>query len=118
MKQQTSRRKKNKISRTEKNNRIQFFLYISPWLIGFSAFTIVPLIISLIFSFTNVRMVDVSTEPLEFIGFKNYSFIFTSDPDFTKAIGNTFMYAAVKVFLILFLSVLFAIVLNRKFLGT
>lgn len=118
MPQPTSRRKKNKISRTEKNNRFQFFLYISPWLIGFSAFTIIPLIISLIFSFTNVKMVDVSTEPLEFIGFNNYVSIFTNDPDFMRSIGNTFMYAGVKVFLVVILSVFFAIVLNRKFFGT
>ncbi len=118
MKASKSRRKKNQISRTEKNNRLQFFLYISPWLIGFSAFTIVPLVISLIFSFTNVKMVDVSTEPLEFIGFKNYQSIFTSDPDFIKSIGNTFIYAGVKVLLVVVLSTLFAIMLNRKFVGT
>lgn len=118
MKNTVSRRKKNKISRTEKSNRIHFFLYISPWLIGFAAFTIVPLIMSLVYSFTNVIMANVSTEPLEFVGFANYISIFTKDDDFKKAILNTFMYAAIKVSLIIILSVLFAIILNRKFFGT
>ena len=106
MKQRTSRRRKNRISRTERSNRRHFFLYISPWLIGFAAFTIIPLIISFTFSFTDVRMMNVSSEPLTFIGFKNYINIFTNDPDFILSIKNTFVFAAVKVVLIIALSVI------------
>lgn len=118
MEVKVSRRKKHKISRTEKSNRIHFFLYISPWLIGFACFTIVPLVMSFIFSLTNVVMANVSSEPLEFIGFDNYKAIFTGDDDFKKAILNTFMYAGIKVLLIVLLSIVFALMLNRKFFGS
>ena len=110
--------RRHKISRTEKSNRLHFFAYISPWLIGFTCFTIVPLVMSFIFSLTNVKMVNVSSEPLEFIGLSNYRMIFTQDRDFKNAILNTFAYAGIKVLLIVALSVLFALMLNRKFLGS
>ncbi len=110
--------RRHRISRTERSNRLHFFLYISPWLIGFACFTIVPLIMSFVFSLTNVKMVNVSSEPLEFIGFANYQMIFTQDSDFKSAILNTFIYAIIKVSLIVALSILFALMLNRKFFGT
>lgn len=106
-----------KIGRKERENRQKFFLYISPWLIGLVAFTVVPLILSIIYSFTNTSMATVNSEPLEFVGFQNYINIFTLDTDFQQAILNTFIYAIVKVALIVVLALLFALILNRKIFG-
>ena len=106
-----------KISLKEKVNRKNFFLYISPWLIGLSAFTIFPMILSIIYSFTDVKMATVKTEPLNFIGFNNYKNIFLLDDNFKVAILNTFTYAAIKVTLLLVLAVLFALLLNSKIIG-
>lgn len=106
-----------KISHGEKKNRILFFSYISPWLIGLLAFTIVPMSLSLIFSFTNVRMATVTSEPLESVGLNNYIYIFTQDKDFQRAILNTFVYAFIKVFLLAFLSLLIALLLNKRIVG-
>ncbi len=47
-------------------------LYISPWLIGFIIFTLLPIIASLYFSLTNISITDgIFTNP-EFVGLKNY----------------------------------------------
>ena len=108
---------KKKIGRKERENRIKFFTYISPWLIGLSLFTIVPMILSVVYSFTDVKMTTVNSDPLNFIQFDNYIYIFTEDKDFQQAILNTFVYAIVKVALIVLLALLFALVLNRKIFG-
>ena len=108
---------KNKIGRKERENRIKFFTYISPWLIGLTLFTIVPMFLSIIYSLTDVKMTTVNSEPLNFIGFDNFIYIFTEDKDFQQAIGNTFTYAIIKVVLIVVLSLLFALILNRKIFG-
>ncbi len=108
---------KSKIGRKERENRIKFFTYISPWLIGLTLFTIVPMFLSIVYSLTDVKMTNVNSEPLNFIGLNNFIYIFTEDKDFQQAILNTFIYAIVKVALIVVLSLLFALILNRKIFG-
>lgn len=106
-----------KISHSEKSNRIRFFMYISPWLIGFACFTIVPMVLSMIYSFTDVKMATVNSAKLNFINFKNYIYIFTEDKDFQRAIFNTLTYAFVKVCLLVIFALLLALLLNRKVFG-
>ena len=106
-----------KISHSEKSNRIHFFMYISPWLIGFACFTIVPMILSMIYSFTDVKMATVNSSKLNFINFRNYIYIFTEDKDFQRAILNTLTYAFVKVGLLVIFALLLALLLNRKVFG-
>lgn len=53
-------------------------LFISPWLVGFLAFTVIPLISSLYYSFTFYDLL----RPARFIGLQNYIEIFTRDPEF------------------------------------
>ncbi len=106
-----------KISHSEKSNRIHFFIYISPWLIGFACFTIVPMVLSMIYSFTDVKMATVNSSKLNFINFRNYIYIFTEDKDFQRAILNTLTYAFVKVGLLVIFALLLALLLNRKVFG-
>jgi multiple sugar transport system permease protein len=52
-------------------------LFLSPWLLGFVAFTFLPLIASLIFSFLDLRITDgILTSP-DFIGLDNYKTMFS-----------------------------------------
>lgn len=100
-----------------------FYIYISPWLIGLTCFTLFPMVLSLIFSFTNVKMSSATTAPLEFVGLKNYIDIFKNDQDFLRSIFNTFIYAFAKVFLTVVIGLLIALLLNasipgRKFFRT
>lgn len=95
---------------------LTFFAYISPWLLAFIAFTIVPLFLSLVYSFSDASMTTIN-DGINFIGLKNYLTIFTEDADFLQAVKNTFIYTGIKVVLLVFLSLLAALLLNSKIVG-
>lgn len=95
------------MSKREKKNTAQFFVFISPWLLGFLIFTLVPLIMSLYYSFTDW---DVLTKE-SFVGLENYKALF-SDPLFYQSLKVTGIYTAIVVPLNVFLSLLVAILLN------
>ena len=68
------------------------YLFISPWLIAFFAFAIIPMIMSLVYSFTDY---DILSSPV-FNGIANYKFM-VKDVRFWKSIQVTFTYAFVAV---------------------
>ena len=94
-----------------------FFAYISPWLIGLTLFTLIPICISFVLSFTNTTMMNFSSDPWEFIGVENYLRIFQEDTTFQRALLNTFLYAFVKVVLLVIIALLIALLLNKKIMG-
>lgn len=62
--------------------------FLSPWLIGFVIFTMLPLLASLIFSFLDLRITDgILTQP-DFIGLDNYATMF-NDPQIWSREGGT-----------------------------
>lgn len=87
----------------------QFYLFISPWLIGFVVFTAIPMGASLYLSFTDW---DALQAP-NFVGFANYVKLLTDDPLFWKAFGNTVYFAVVSVPLTLLLALFLANLLAR-----
>lgn len=107
--------KKRFRSKLEKKEAKNFFLYISPWLIGFLLFTIIPMVASLIYSFQRISILDIETGG-EWIGFKNYQEIF-QDQLFLSSIKNTFLYAFGKTFISLAIALIIALMLNAKFWG-
>jgi multiple sugar transport system permease protein len=68
------------------------YLFISPWFIGFFAFSVIPIIMSLYFSFTNY---DILGSPI-FSGLANFKRMLT-DTRFWKSLQVTFTYAFVSV---------------------
>jgi len=46
------------------------YVFIAPWIIGFIAFTLLPMIATLAFTFTNINLAQA--EPLKFVGLHNY----------------------------------------------
>lgn len=90
-----------------------FWLFISPWLIGFVGFLLGPMIASVYISLTEWD----SFTPAEFVGLDNYVQALTNDPIFWKALGNTFYYALVSVPLGLAIGVWLANLLNKKVRG-
>jgi multiple sugar transport system permease protein len=68
------------------------YLFISPWLIGFLAFSIIPISISLYYSFTDY---DILGSPI-FNGLDNFRRMW-SDTRFWKAMQVTFTYAFIAV---------------------
>lgn len=69
-----------------------FWIFISPWVIGFCIFLLGPLVGSIFMSFTRWDIFN----PPEFIGFKNYVDIIEKDPIFGKAVGNTIFYTLIS----------------------
>lgn len=107
----------NKLSKHERKKTARFFAYISPWLIGFTAFTIFPMVLSMIYSLTDVKMATANSQPLNFVGLRNYIRIFTEDDNFRQAIWNTLVYSFVKVAFLVVFAVLIALLLDRKIIG-
>lgn len=87
-------------------------LFLSPWLIGFFAFTLYPMIVSLYYSFTIYH----SKRAPEWVGFENYVNLF-SDKDFFISLNNTLYMVVIAVPLGLIASFICALLLNLKVRG-
>ena len=85
------------------------FIFTLPFLIGFLFFMIVPMGISLYYSFCKF---DILTPP-EFIGLKNYIDM-VADPTFWQTVKVTFFFAFVSVPLKLIFALLVALLLLRN----
>jgi multiple sugar transport system permease protein len=88
-------------------------LFVSPWLIGFLAFTAYPILASLYYSFT---LYDIINAP-QFIGLTNFTFMFSEDPTFPIVIFNTVYLVVIGVPLSLIVAFCLANLLNNKFIG-
>ncbi len=88
-------------------------LFIAPWIIGFLAFTLGPLLYSLFISFFDWPIVGEA----KFIGLDNYKTMFTEDPLFWESLGVTIKFAALFVPLNIITALFLAILLNQKVKG-
>ncbi|WP_068345832.1 carbohydrate ABC transporter permease [Kosmotoga arenicorallina] len=89
------------------------YLFAAPWLLGMSLFVLGPIIATLFLSFTTYDMIN----PPRWIGLVNYKILFSLDPSFWKALGNTFYYMFGSVFLKVFIGLFFAILLSNALRG-
>jgi multiple sugar transport system permease protein len=89
------------------------YLFLSPWLIGFVVFIALPMLASLVISFTEY---DVLSSP-RFVGLENYRTLF-SDPDVVRSLGNTVFYTVLHVPLSLAISLGLAMLLVRLSRGS
>jgi sorbitol/mannitol transport system permease protein len=93
-------------------------LPLLPALLYSIAVTQLPFLVSIYYSFTNLKDKTQSLipEPTKFVGIDNYRQIF-SDPFFRKAVWTSVQMTVLAVVLSLIFGTLFAILLDRKFLG-
>ncbi|MEK4748847.1 sugar ABC transporter permease [Niallia sp. FSL W8-0177] len=99
-------------SRALKDN-LSGYTFISPFIIGFTTFTVVPMLISLYLSFTNY---DLFTTPT-WIGLGNYKEMFFGDEKFWKSLSVTFYYVLAGVPLRLMFALFVAMLLNQNMKG-
>ncbi len=66
------------------------YVFIAPWIIGFLAFTLLPMITTLIFTLTNVTLSQ--DDPLRFVGLDNWKAMF-ADQRTWDSLGVTFKFA-------------------------
>ena len=98
--------------RSDTRNFCKGMAFLSPWIVGFLAFTLVPVGLSLYYSFCDYSLLQ---SPV-FRGGENYRQLF-SDPVFFKALRNTFYYAAMALPLGLITALTAALLLNAKIYG-
>ncbi len=85
------------------------YLFISPWLIGFFVFTLIPMVASLYLGFTDYRL----TAAPHWIGLQNYVRMFTTDLRYWKSVRATFYYILTAVPLRLLFALSIAMLLNN-----
>lgn len=92
------------------------YAFISPFIIGFLAFTLIPMFISLYLSFTSYNLF---TSP-RWIGLGNFEKMFTNDPKYWNSVRVTIYYVFVGVPLRLAFALFVAMVLNTasRMVGT
>ncbi len=90
-------------------DQIVGYLFISPWLIGFLVFTIVPILASIYFSFSQYDLFS----PPKFNGFVNFIKM-AKDEVFWKSLKVTFFYAFVSVPLRLLFALMIAMLFQKK----
>jgi len=88
-------------------------LFISPWLIGLLAFTILPMLASLVFSFTDFNLNQPND--VQFIGLQNYEKFF-QDPNVPISLGATLRFAVIALPLSVVLPIGLAALLNSNYL--
>ncbi len=86
--------------------------FLSPWIIGFLAFTLIPMIATLGFTFTNVNLAQ--EEPLQFVGLKNYETLF-QDSQLGQALGVTLKFGLLSLPIGLVIPFALALLLNTKY---
>lgn len=84
--------------------------FLFPALLLLVSFMIIPFVLTIYYSFTDFYM--LMPDAKEFIGFGNYSYLF-SDPTFAKAAYNTAIFAIFVVPLQMGLAFLFALLINQ-----
>jgi multiple sugar transport system permease protein len=88
------------------------YLFLSPWLIGLAAFWLIPIVASLLLSFSEY---DIITPP-QWLGLDNYRELF-SDRTFWVSIRVTLKYMVLSVPLYIVTGLLLSMVLNLKIRG-
>ncbi|MHC0037718.1 carbohydrate ABC transporter permease [Pseudoneobacillus sp. C159] len=89
------------------------WLFISPWVIGFSVFTAFPLLYSLYLSFQKVK-ITTSGIQTQFIKFENFEYAFVVDALFMTKLTKYLEEMVVSVPIIIVFSLIIALLLNQN----
>ncbi len=73
-----------------KNNKVAY-LMVAPFMLIFTLFTVVPVVLSMVLSFTDFNMLQTPN----FVFLDNYITLFLDDDIFLTAIQNTFVFAVI-----------------------
>jgi multiple sugar transport system permease protein len=92
------------------------YLFIAPWLVGFFAFTFVPIVASLVLAFTDYNILSPSPH---WIGLENFERMFAHDPRYWTSVKQTFYFAFTSVPLKLAFALGLAMLMNvpRRLVG-
>lgn len=85
------------------------YLLMAPYFILFFFFTVLPVLISIFFSFTNFNMLEMP----RFVGWSNYTKLFLEDDIFIISLKNTLLFAVITGPISYLLCLLFAWIINE-----
>ena len=88
------------------------WLFITPYLIGYTLFHFLPLVMSLLMSFTNLKYIS-RLDKVKFIGLSNYTEMF-GDEMFLDSLWNSVLFTLMYVPFILVVGLALAVLVNKK----
>lgn len=94
--------------RDKRERQSAAWVFLSPWVLGATLLTLLPMAVSLYLSFTDYNMFD---DP-HWIGFRNYTQMFTEDPRYWRSVTTTLVYVVIAVPLQLALALAVAVALK------
>jgi ABC-type sugar transport system permease subunit len=101
----------SKMTPLARREALQGLLYVSPWIVGFLAFTLIPMVASLAMTFLNVTLSQA--EPLRVVGVDNYT-RFVNDQRVWASLSVTFRFALLWLPIAMVVPFLVALGLNSK----
>lgn len=107
-------KKKRKVSKRQVRLDRTGWLFMLPALVLGTVFLIVPIVMCVVFSFTNFYMLRPSAA--QFVWFQNYADVF-ADQIFWKAVGNTVLFVIYAVPVQCLLALGLALLVNRTYPG-
>jgi multiple sugar transport system permease protein len=102
-------RTKDKMSRLAKKEALWGLLFLSPWIVGFFIWTFLPMVASLVFSFTEFNLLH--REDIRFVGLENY-IAFFSDPLIKQSVTVSLRFALIALPIAIIQPILMAALLN------
>lgn len=92
------------------------WIFLSPWVIGFIAFSLLPIFMTIFLTFTNYKgTTEFAPGNFDFIGLDNYAHLF-NDPYALPSMGVTLKFALIGIPLGLIIPLLFALLVNSRHL--
>jgi ABC-type sugar transport system permease subunit len=108
---------KNKKYRGIENIKSRYgMMFVTPWAIGFIVFFLVPVIQSVLYSFSDVTLTTAGVS-LKFVGWESYKYYLAEDPDFTNYLVTDFTSLLYSLPIIILVSVVLALLLNQNLRG-
>src|SRR5690242_2059504 len=98
------------VMRFFKREKVAGWLFVAPWVIGFLAFNLYPLLATIYNSFTKLGLFGQA----QWIGLKNYQQLFTQDAIFAKAISNMLIYVLSTTAIYIVGGLVLALLLHKK----
>jgi multiple sugar transport system permease protein len=87
------------------------YLFITPWLLGFLAFTAIPMLGSAVLAFTDY---NVLSQSLRWVGLDNFNRMLFNDPRYWRSVQATFTFALIAVPMKLAFALALALLFNNS----
>ena len=108
--------KNGKYKKTKLTNTMKGILFVSPWLIGFAVFTLIPFINSILYSFNAVSITPGKIN-LKWAGLEYYNYAWNVSKSFKLNLSSSAMMICCATPVILVFALIVAGMLNNKFRG-